>query len=182
MTQIELGLFREGLFPTSTKQLECVPVSAALASALNATWHSRLPCIHSSNILRNRYHICFATMYDWRYFSVGIWSSPVNQNFNVDTVLELRRLAISPESPKYTASWMLSKMIKEIKKQLPSITRLISYQDTEVHKGTIYKAANWQQTARTRYQPEGWNKSRKRQASQSQGVKIRWEYQLTKNR
>ena len=49
--------------------------------------------------------------------------------------------AIASDAPKYTATRMLSIMVKRIKKEFPDIVRLISYQDTEVHKGTIYKAA-----------------------------------------
>ena len=173
---IELGLFREGLFPESPKQLELVSISAHLASKLNDAWHSRLPYIHPSNITRNRNYICFATMFDWRYFSTAIWSSPVNQSFNIDSVLELRRLAISPESPKFTATWMLSKMIKDIQKKIPRITRLISYQDTAVHTGTIYKAANWENKSTVKYR--AWDKSRERNKPQSESDKIRWEYLL----
>ena len=176
MQEIELGLFRQGLSPGSPKQLELVSISADLGSKLNAVWHSRLPDIHPSNITRNRNYICFATMFDWRYFSAAIWSSPVNQSFDIDSVLELRRLAISPESPRFTATWMLSKMIKDIQKKIPKITRLISYQDTDVHTGTIYKAANWKNMSTVKYRT--WNESRERNKPQSTADKIRWEYDL----
>jgi len=115
-------------------------------------------------------------MFDWRYFSAAIWSSPVNQSFDIDSVLELRRLAISPESPRFTATWMISKMIKNIQKKLPRITRLISYQDTDVHTGTIYKAANWKNMSTVKYRT--WDESRERNESQSTADKIRWEYLL----
>ncbi len=173
---IEYGLFRVGKFPTSPKQLCIRTIRPQLASELNMEWHSRLPKIHWSNITRNRHYVCFGAEFDWRYFAVGIWSSPVNQNFDIDTVLELRRLAVSPEAPKFTASWMIGKMIKDIRIQLPNIQRLISYQDTEVHKGTIYKASNWFVANVTKYQP--WDKSRDRMGSQSTADKIRWEYLL----
>ena len=176
LPMLEMGLFRQGLFPTSPRQMEVVKVKPQLASELNATWHSRLPEIHWSNIVRNRNFICYGAMFDWRYFAVAIWSSPVNQNFDFDTVLELRRLAISPEAPKFTATWMLGKMVKLLKTDLPTIERLISYQDTEVHKGTIYKAANWFAASETKFQP--WDKSRERNESQSTADKVRWEYHL----
>lgn len=173
---IELGLLRQGINPTSPKDFEIVKVKPQLASELNKIWHSRLPDIHWSNITRNRHYICYGAMFDYRYYAVAIWSSPVNQSFDIDTVLELRRLAISPEAPKFTATWILGKMIKRLKIDLPTISRLISYQDTEVHKGTIYKAGNWTKTNQTKFR--AWNKSRKRNISQSTSDKIRWEYFL----
>lgn len=173
----ELGLFRQGLFPKSPKELEIVKVKAHLASQLNKLWHSRLPNIHPSNIIRNRHYICYGAMFDWRYFAVAIWSSPVNQSYDIDTVLELRRLAICPEAPKFTATWMIGKMIKRLKIDLPNIERLISYQDKEVHTGTIYKAANWFIAGETQF--KDWSKSRSdRNKAQSTANKIRWEYLL----
>jgi len=174
----EYPLFRKGEMPDSPRQLELVVIKAKMASELNAEWHSRLPDIHWSNIVRNRNYVCFGALFDWKYFGVAIWSSPVNQNFDFDSVLELRRLAISPEAPKFTASWMIGKMIKQIKLKLPKIKRLISYQDTEIHKGTIYKASNWEVANITKYVP--WDKSRQRNKSQSTADKIRWEYKLAK--
>ncbi len=175
-TRVDMPLFRVGLNPTSPRQMEVVKTTPQLASELNAAWHSRLPDIHWSNIVRNRHYICYGAMFDWCYFAVSIWSSPVSQRFDFDTVLELRRMAISPEAPKFTATWMLGKMIKRLRVDLPTITRLISYQDTEVHTGTIYKAGNWKPVSATRF--SDWGVSRKRNAAQSESDKIRWEYQL----
>jgi len=53
---------------------------------------------------------------------------------------------------------------------------LISYQDTEVHTGTIYKAANWIPANRTKF--ASWNVSRERNSDQSTADKIRWEYKI----
>jgi len=150
-----------------------------LACDLNEKWHSRLPELDWSNVTRNRYYICFGAIYQGEWFAVGIWSSPVNQSFNMDTTLELRRFAIASEAPKYTASRILKVMIALIKKHLPSINRLISYQDIEVHKGTIYKASGWQPTIRVPYRP--WDKTRSRKPSQSTADKMRWEYLLPTN-
>jgi len=172
----EVPLFREGLFPKSPREMEVVKIRPQLASELNALWHSRLPEIHWSNIVRNRNYICYGALFDWRYFAVAIWSSPVNQNFDFDTVLELRRLATAPDAPRFTPTWMLGKMVHLIRMTFPRVERLISYQDTEVHKGTIYRAANWFIASETKFQP--WDKSRERNKSQSTADKIRWEYSL----
>ena len=91
--------------------------------------------------------------------------------------LELRRLAIAPDAPKFTATWMLSKMVKAIKKRHPEITKLVSYQDTEVHTGTIYAAANWKKDVVSKFQ-EWTTESRKRNNLQSKADKIRWVYDL----
>lgn len=52
-------------------------------------------------------------------------------------------MAIAPDAPKNLASRFLSIMVKEIRRARPDIIKLISYQDTAVHKGTIYKASGW---------------------------------------
>jgi hypothetical protein len=173
---IEMGILRQGIEPVSPKEMEIVTIPARLASELNACWHSRLPVIHWSNIVRNRNYICYGATFDWKFYACAIWSSPVNQHFDFDTVMELRRFAISPDAPRNTATWMLGKMIKKLRRDLPTVDRLISYQDTEVHTGTIYKAGNWQATEETQFRP--WDASRQRNSAQSTAAKIRWEYRL----
>jgi hypothetical protein len=72
---------------------------------------------------------------------------------------------------------MIAKMIKQIKKQFPDVTRLVSYQDTEVHSGTIYAAANWKKDTVSKFQ-EWTTGNRERNAIQSKSDKIRWVYEL----
>lgn len=169
------NMFSEGTSPSSPKMFDLVVIKAIEASKLNALWHSRLPVIPWSNIVRNRNYVCYGAMYDYRYFAVGIWSSPVNRYLDPDAVLELRRLAISYECPKFTATWMIGKMIKDISKRFPGINKLISYQDTEVHTGTIYKAANWKNVC---IAGTGNWESRDRNKPQSNSLKNRWEYDI----
>ena len=65
----------------------------------------------------------------------------------------------------------------DIKKRFPSITRLISYQDTEVHQGTIYKAGGWISTAVS--DGVSWSATgRKRNTDQTTATKVRWEFKL----
>jgi hypothetical protein len=174
---MEEMMFSSKLVPQSPRQFELVQIKAQLASELNLEWHSRLPIIHWSNIVRNKHYACYGAMFDWQYFAVGIWSSPVSRSFDDKSVLELRRLAISDACPKFTATWMIGKMVKDITKNIPEIDRLISYQDMDVHTGTIYKAANWKMTYAKKY-TGGWDKSRIRLASQSTANKARWEYEI----
>jgi hypothetical protein len=176
--QIQHPLFWDGKFqmPTSPKQIDLEVISAKRACELNAIWHSRLPRIVWSNVVRNRHYVCYGASYSGLWIACGIWSSPVNRNFDCDRVLELRRLAISNLCPKNTATNLISRMVKDIQRRLPAIDRLISYQDKEVHTGTIYKAANWQIAGYTRF--VSWSDSRKRSSDQSTGDKIRWEFLL----
>lgn len=165
----------KNIFPSSPKDLNIVECKPAEACEYNARWHSRLPKLHPSNVWRNRHYICFRAEYKEQVFAVGIWSSPIARFSDYDSILELRRLAISPEAPKFTATYMLGKMIKYIKKNMKQIERLISYQDTEVHSGTIYKAGNWEPTFYSKRKGKTWN-SRKRNKEQTMVDKIRWEY------
>jgi len=142
-------------------------------------WHSRLPIVKEGNILRNRRSVCFAAEYDGLFYATALWSDPVAANrFDEGaTMLELRRLAIADDAPKNTATRMIKIMVMLIRRKFPDVTRLVSYQDTEVHAGTIYKAAGWtQETVSTLNE---WDKgSRKRSAAQSSAPKIRWGKRL----
>lgn len=126
--------------PNSATQLNIAKISRELFVKLNKEWHSRLP--ECTNCFEG---ICFGAEYDGIIYAVAWWSKPIAQNRfkNGKEIYELRRLAIAGDAPRFTASRMLSVMAKVIKKELPYIKKLISYQDTEVHKGTIYKASNW---------------------------------------
>ena len=159
----------------SPKMFNLAVIKAKLASELNAEWHSRLPIIHWSNIVRNKKYVCYAATYDSVYYAVGIWSSPVNRYLDANTVLELRRLAISDKCPKFTATWMIGAMVKDIKKRFIDVEKLISYQDTDVHTGTIYKASNWTNAC---VAGTGNWESRDRNKPQSNSLKNRWEYDI----
>lgn len=65
-------------------------------------------------------------------------------------------------------------MVKAICKKFPDIYRFISYQASDVHKGTIYKAANWFVGAKSKSQT--WHKGESRASMQTSSAKIRWEY------
>jgi len=173
-------LFQQPISIKSPRELKIREISAKKASQLNELYHSRLPKIHPSNITRNTHYVCYGLFYGSKSTGVAIWSSPVAQNRFKDgkQMLELRRLALNDECPKNTASWAIGKMIKRIKIKFPEIRRLISYQDTDVHQGTIYKASNWVIGGETGF--ISWStKKRERNEDQATGDKIRWEYHLT---
>lgn len=86
-------------------------------------------------------------------------------------------MAISEKCPKNTATVMLAHNRKWIKNNFKDIALLVSYQDVEVHLGTIYKADNWVNSNRTK--GISWtNETRNRNIEQSLADKVRWEYKL----
>ena len=164
----------------TVKEIEIQETRAQIACMLNELWHSKLPKIHSSNVVRNKHYVCYAIKYKQAIIGVAIWSSPVaaNRFKDGDKLLELRRLALSDVCPRNTASFVISSMIKDIKVRFPELIRLVSYQDTEAHLGTIYKASNWT-AAPIQTSLLDWTTSkRKRSSLQSTADKVRREYNL----
>jgi hypothetical protein len=171
------------VFPVSAKDLcvdRCPPKYAA---KLNRVWHSRLPNAQDAP-WRFAFHAHFAGV----TYAVALWHNPSARGLPQDW-LELRRLAIAPDAPKFTATRMLSKMAKWIR-QNTDCPRLVSYQDTAVHQGTIYKAANWTHAytskARQRNRSVGLaTRNGRMYRTDSNGKapaaseKYRWEYNLT---
>ena len=167
------------VIPKSPKLMTLREVGVNYAMEKNAGWHSRLPVTSHSNMVRNAHKVFYGAEYKDHCFAVAMWTDPVAGNrMSKDHIwIELRRLAIAPDAPKFTATWMISKMVKDIKKRFPDVTKLVSYQDTEVHTGTIYKAANWTLDAVSKYKDWSTGK-RQRNAAQTKADKIRWIYQL----
>ena len=174
-TQLSFQIEDGGSMPTSPLQFSFETISAKAACDLNAKWHSRFPYIHWSNVVRNKAYVCYAAKFEGEYFAVAIWSSPIARKLDANKLLELRRMAISASCPKNTASRMISYMRKDIQKRFPQIEKLISYQDTEVHQGTIYKASGWVMVE-TRAKQTDWSRTRGRAKPQSSALKVRWEY------
>ena len=179
-TQMTFELSEGDGIPTSPMQFQFESISAMAACVLNSRWHSRFPEIHWSNVVRSKRYICYGAKFEGVYFAVAIWSSPIAGNRLKDgwLLLELRRMAICKSAPKNTASRMLSYMRKDINKQFPEIIRLISYQDTEAHEGTIYKASGWQLIKTMSKEADWTSNGRQRNRPQSHAPKVRWEYAL----
>jgi hypothetical protein len=119
----------------------------------------------------------FAAIFANRFYAVAMWSLPIaaNRLTEGNYSLELRRMAISSGAPKNTASRMLKVMRLIIKREMPHIKKVISYQDTGVHTGSIYKADNWTPFPCGQY--TSWENHSKRPGSveQSTSEKVRWE-------
>lgn len=107
------------------------------AVELMRIWHSRLP-----NTQENPWQYAFKAHYGPITYAVALWNNPSARTLPHHW-LELRRMACAPDAPKFTASKMLSAMTRYFKQTCPEREKCISYQDIEVHSGTIYKASNW---------------------------------------
>lgn len=168
----------ERIAPKSPKIMSLKIIGVRHAMRFNEMWHSRLPQTIEGNLLRNKRCVFYGAEYQDHCFASAIWTDPVaNNRLSKEHIwFELRRLAVAPDAPKFTATWMIAKMIKDIRKRFPDVTRLVSYQDCEVHKGTIYAASNW--TADHISDGQSWNETRKRNKEQSLSAKKRWIYDL----
>lgn len=101
-------------------------------------WHSRLP-----NTQAGPWQFAFeAVAPDGRTVAVALWNNPSARTLPGHW-LELRRMACAPDAPKYTASRFLAWMARYFAANYREREKLISYQDTSVHDGTMYKAAGW---------------------------------------
>lgn len=170
--------------PASCRDLDLVRINAATAVDLNRQWHRTLPLYGTGSCLFAS--VAYAALLGNRYYAVAIWTNPVARNLPQREWLELRRLAVGPDAPRYTASWMLGAMARDIRRTMPIVCRLVSYQDTTEHTGTIYRAANWHEAAR--WAGGTWNRPGSRNASGTPrtrpdsngatGPKVRWEYEL----
>lgn len=161
---------------TSPLQMRVTTIPFLLARSLNEQWHSRMPRF-GTGFIENQPFLSFGAQYGSRLYAIAIWSNPAARNLPQRTWLELRRLALSPETPRHTASWMIGIMTRLIRKLRPEITHLVSYHDMDAHIGTIYKAAGWVATASNN--GGDWTRRlRPRPAAQSLAPKQRWEKSL----
>lgn len=123
--------------PRKASELTLRKCQPADARRCVAAWHSRLPTTQ-----QGPWMLAFVAEYRGQRFGGALWNNPSARTLPGDW-LELRRLALPDYAPPHAASWMLGAMRKWIRVNLPEVPRLISYQDTDVHTGTIYKAAGW---------------------------------------
>jgi hypothetical protein len=123
--------------PVKASALTVEPFSPTLLIKYNEAWHSRLP-----HIQRGPWRLAFASHYHYTVYAVAFWHNPSARTLPQDW-LELRRMAVAPDAPHCAASHMLGQMRRYIRSTMPDVSQLISYQDMDVHAGTIYRAAGW---------------------------------------
>lgn len=180
-TRVVCPLFQAeygGSKPTSALQLRFASVDESTFVTLNSLWHSRLPKIGNSH-----FRVCYSAFYGNIIYAVAAWSNPVARLLPQQTWLELRRFAIAPDAPRFTASRMLGWMARDIRIRFQAVERLISYQDLSVHKGTIYRASGWRPAENFKPRARGWigwgNRPRKGRTNQAVAPRTRWELSLT---
>src|SRR5436190_21614077 len=105
-----------GASPTSALQLQFARVPEITFKQLNESWHSRLPKIGNSH-----FRVCYAAECNNRFYAVAAWSNSVARLLPQQTWLELRRFAIAPDAPRFTASRMLGWMRRDIIKRFPDV-------------------------------------------------------------
>ena len=164
---------------TSAKQLQIERIDLTSAVDANFQWHSQLPKVDGLGF--GDVTLALGAVFDGGLYGVAIWTRPVAANRMkrvTSHLLELRRLAIPDYAPRYTATRMLGRMSRWIKQENPQVCTLLSYQMTDVHSGTIYKAANWI-VGNTQEGYQSWTTSTRRRAlAQNDSAKVRWEYSL----
>lgn len=166
-----------GSTPTSALDLFFFRCDRDLFQKCNQLWHSRLPkiCVSFGRVY-------YAAEYRGDVFAVAMWSNPVARLLPQNAWLELRRFAIRDAAPKNTASRMLGWMVRDIKRSMPEIERLISYQDCDAHVGTIYRASGWKPAEGYVSRSRGWapgagggNRLRVGRTNQAVSPRVRWE-------
>jgi hypothetical protein len=163
-----------GSTPTSALQLRVVKIRRKLFAELNRRWHSRLPeCGNCWN------GITYGAESGNAFFAVAWWSHPVNNHLTDGETWELRRMAVAEDAPPNTASRFLMVMVRLLRKERPELKRLVSYQDTAVHAGTIYKASGWTPVKSTNTTPWAASKRGRAKGVSDGTLKVRWELILS---
>lgn len=154
----------------------------ALAVRLVGEWHSRLPKCQAGP-----WQYAFSAEHSGIVYAVALWNNPSARTLPGHW-LELRRLACAPDAPPNTPSAFLGWMARYFAKHSPERERLVSYQDTAVHQGTIYRAAGWTPafTSKPRVRDRSKNRVGTERAYRSRlngiapdaSAKVRWERAL----
>lgn len=166
-----------GSTPTSALDLQIDEIHRDMAVALNKKWHSRLPEYRMGCRPRQHAWVCYGAFVEDICYAIAIWSHPNSRALDDGVTIELRRMAIAPDAPRNTASRMLRVMRLLIAKY-GLFSRLISYQDTEAHTGTIYKAAGWHPASHNNAMDYSHGGQRSRPKQKHMAAKVRWEYTL----
>lgn len=163
----------DGSQPISALQLRFGPTNLTTARRLTRAWHSRLPILDRRV---STWDAFAAEGPDGLFYAAAVWGRPVARHLPQDgSCLELRRFSIAPDAPKNTASRMLGWMAREMRRR--GIVRLVSYQDADVHAGTIYAAAGWT-PVRCDRGGRSWAGRRKQGVGRRVLRKVRWEKSL----
>lgn len=157
--------------PTVSDVRECtvgVSHNRQLVQSLIRDWHSILP--NPVPGWRVAFIMCAP---DGLPLAVATWGRPIARLEDQITTLELTRQANGPYAPRNSSTFMLGRMRRWIRANMPNIKRLISYQDADRHLGTIYKADNWRCVGET-YSDASWTNRAGRLGTERKH-KMKWE-------
>lgn len=156
--------------PRSPREMRAELCDVQTIISINRSWHSVLP-----NVGPNFGVFGYIATYLDVIYASALWSRPIaaNRLTNGFQKMELRRMAVGPDAPTHTASWFLSVMSRLILAR-DDVAGLLSYQATDVHRGTMYRAAGWRSCGEQEF--VSWNThSRRRPGDVNASNKVRWE-------
>jgi hypothetical protein len=153
---------RSSPLATEVKKLLVARCTVQHAVELVRAWHRTLPRVQDGPWM-----YAFRAECDDRTYAVALWNNPSARTLPGHWV-ELRRMAVSTDAPRNTASMMLGAMVRWLRKFRACHERCISYADADEHTGSIYKAANWTATHTTA------RRQRDRSTSRPSGRLYRW--------
>jgi len=160
--------------PNAESPTKCVVArtrSYKLVEHLIRQWHSTLPNAPPG------FRVAFVVYApNLAPVAVAMWGRPVARMEDYEHTLELTRLAHGPGAPYNLGSWVLARMREWIRENMPEITRLISYQDADIHDGAIYKADNWRRVYE-KHTEHTWTNRPGRKGTERKH-KIKWEMEL----
>lgn len=112
---------------------------------LNIHYARRMPCIQYAFGLFNDYNVLIGVVTYGQPASPSVCKGLAGEE-NKHKVLELNRLVVLPDSPKNSASFLVSHSLK----LLPKDMFIVSYADSAWgHIGYVYQATNWIYTGKT---------------------------------
>ena len=137
--RVAIPMFASNFHPEKIKarDLKFELCQTLFAVRLVESWHSRLPACQAAP-----WQFAFHAYCNDVTYAVALWNNPSARTLPHNW-LELRRLAAAPDAPNNTCSRFIGWMVRYFRQYHHDRERCISYQDPNVHTGTIYKASNW---------------------------------------
>ncbi len=142
--QLGFPLDNGGSIPTSTLQCKVMFCDWGDIQQIFADNH------YKSNHMGGDISCCFRLEFNGNTIGGAVYGPPRHDGVYGDGVLDLRRFACVEDAPKNTESFFLSKTILLIKKHKMA-KKILTYADeTQGHRGTIYKACNFKKIGETK--------------------------------
>ena len=158
------------MFENTSGELRCgITHDSKLVKSLVNDWHSVLRAPQG-------WRLAFLLSCGNRIVGVATLGRPVARHEDQDTTLELTRMALR-DAPKNSATKFMRLMREYVKVNCPQFTRMISYQDIDAHRGTIYKADNWK-LVYEKTETASWTNRPNRQGNERKH-RAKWEHSIS---